>query len=203
MDDTVDRIGPATGIGYLVLALGTTAVTTTTSSWFVWTDYALSDLGASGEPTAPIFNGGLILSGLVGVLFAAWLARDGDDLVQRVGAGLLGITMVLRSLIGVFPTGNSLHAPIAISYFVATSIALWTYGAGAYRAGQTRNAAIALVAATLNPAVWLVWSFGGQSFAPGLALPEFFSTLGVLVWVLYASTRPLEWTGTGDAASSS
>ena len=51
------------------------------SPWFSWTDNALSDLGVS--PVAPIFNGGLILTGILLSLFA--IAVTQIELKSRFG----------------------------------------------------------------------------------------------------------------------
>lgn len=189
--DSRGLFGAATGIGYCVVAVGTTVVTTLMASWFRWTENALSDLGASGEPTAPLFNGGLILGGLVGILFAVWLLGDSSSRLQRMGSLLFGVAMGFRTLIGVFPIGEPLHNTVAIAFFVVVALALFVYGAGAYVAGQRLNAAVVLAAATLNPLVWTMWVAFGQSVAPGLAIPELLSNLGLLGWLLFTAARAI------------
>ena len=163
------------------------------SPTFSWTDSALSDLGAPGEPTALVFNGGLVLTGLLALPFVAWLYRRGRNRIERVGALVLGLSAVLSSLVGVFPIGTPLrlHFLVAVGFFVSVSVALWIHAAGAYRDGRTRDAVVAFACGSIDPLGWLVWGLVGRDVAPGLALPELVAVLGLHAWVLYVvfSTR--------------
>ena len=179
------RLGRASGVAFPVVSLGAILLATLVSPTFTWTGSALSDLGAAGEPTALLFNGGLVLTGLVALPFVAWRYRRGRNRLERAGAAVLAVSAALGALVGVFPTGTPLHVPVALGFFLAIPVALWTHGAGAYRGGRTRDAAVALVAGALDPAAWLVWALVGQDLAPGLALPETVGILGLHAWVLY------------------
>jgi hypothetical membrane protein len=69
----LDRLGRASGVAFPVVSLGAILLATLVSPTFTWTGSALSDLGAFGAPTALLFNGGLVLAGLVAFPFVAWL----------------------------------------------------------------------------------------------------------------------------------
>ena len=81
-----------------VCALVSVGISIILSPWFSWTDNALSDLGVS--PVAPIFNGGLILTGILLSLFAIAVAR-----VRRKSscgfAGAIGFLFAGFSVVGV------------------------------------------------------------------------------------------------------
>jgi hypothetical membrane protein len=181
----LDRLGRASGVAFPVLSLGAILLATLISPTFTWTESALSDLGAPGEPTALLFNGGLVLTGLVAPPFVAWIYRRARNRLERAGAAVLGVAAVLSALIGIFPTGTSLHFPVAVGFFLAVPIALWLRAAGASRAGRRRAAAVALGGGALDPLGWLVWGVVGRGPAPGLAIPELVAVLGLHAWVLY------------------
>jgi hypothetical membrane protein len=181
----LDRLGRASGVAFPAVSLLAILLATLRSPTFAWTGSALSDLGAPGEPTALLFNGGLVLAGLVALPFVAWLYRRGRNRLERAGAVVLGLAAVLSALVGVFPTGTALHFPVALGFFLAIPAALWTHAAGAYRAGRPRDATVGLVCGALDPAAWVVWGLLGRGVAPGLALPEVVGVLGLHVWALY------------------
>lgn len=160
------------------------------SPTFTWTGSALSDLGAPGTPTALLFNGGLLLTGLVALPFVAWVYRRGLNGLERVGSAVLGLSAVLSALVGVFPTGTPQHFPVALAFFLSIPVALWTRAAGSYRAGRPRDAAVGLLGGALDPAAWLVWGLYGRAVAPGLAIPELVGVLGLHAWTLYTVFSP-------------
>ncbi len=172
-------------MAFPVVSLLAILLATLRAPTFAWAVSALSDLGAPGEPTALLFNGGLLLAGLVALPFVAWLYRRGRNRLERAGAIVLGLSAVLSALVGVFPTGTPLHFPVALGFFLTIPAALWTHAAGAYRAGHPRDAAVGLVCGAIDPAAWVVWGLVGQAVAPGLALPEIVGVLGLHAWALY------------------
>ena len=181
----LDRLGRASGVAFPAVSFLTILLATLVSPTFTWAGSALSDLGAPGEPTALLFNAGLVLAGLVAFPFVAWRYRRGRNRLERAGAVVLGLAAVLSALVGVFPTGTPLHFPAALGFFLAIPAALWTHAAGTYRAGRPRDAAIGLACGALDPAAWVVWGLVGQAVAPGLALPEIAGVLGLHAWALY------------------
>ncbi len=120
--------GYAAIVGPLVSLLGI-GISIAFSPWFNWFANALSDLGHPANPAAPIFNGGLIVSGVILVLFAIFLILQ--MVRQRGYIGIIGAgTMLLSSIclmgVGLFnETISPYHTFFAISYFLlltATSI---------------------------------------------------------------------------------
>ncbi|OYR49503.1 hypothetical protein DJ73_17675 [Halorubrum sp. Ea1] len=75
----------ALGATATLLALAGIAAAVLLDPTFSWTSDALSDLGVR-DPSAPVFNGGLILGGAVGVGYAVELGRA---LGGRTGALVL------------------------------------------------------------------------------------------------------------------
>ena len=180
----LDRLGRVCALAYVVVSLATILGGVALAPWFDWTTNALSDLGAAGRATRPVFNGGLILGGVLGVVVGGWLARTRRGLA-RVGGVAFVVTMCLRAGIGLFPVGTPPHTPVAIAYFVGVAVSLWLVGFGAIRASDAvalDDARLALAGGTLVPAVWLSWGFLWNESIPGLAIPEVLSSLGLLAY---------------------
>jgi hypothetical membrane protein len=71
---------------------------------FSWTKNALSDLGVQEGVTAPLFNYGLIISGILTLIFATWLFIFlSDKLLGRIGAFILILDAFAFTAIGIFP----------------------------------------------------------------------------------------------------
>ena len=101
-----DRLLQGTGGATVAVTLVAIFVATLVSPAFSWTGNALSNLGvtqtAAGTGlTVVLFNGGLILGGLLGVGFAVALWRGAVSLAGRVTAFSFGLTVVFMGLVGV------------------------------------------------------------------------------------------------------
>ena len=129
----MDRESALRGSGAAAVIVTMTAIllATLVSPAFAWTDNALSDLGVTGTDagtgtTVLLFNGGLIVGGVLGVGFAVALARLRPTWPGRIVAGLFALTMVLMGLVGVFPSGWGslirLHAATTGQALVAAAI---------------------------------------------------------------------------------
>jgi len=110
------------------------------SPWFSWTDNWISDMGGSdgdrpvwsAEGTESILlNAGLIISGLLGMIFADGIRRIRilDSEWGRRGTLLLFMDMAALVLVGVFPlslmTG---HYIAALSFFLLLPVSLLAMG---------------------------------------------------------------------------
>jgi hypothetical membrane protein len=122
MTDTGRRLLTASiwaGVGAATITLFGVFFATLVSPDFWWTTHALSDLGslASDSTTATpttrlLFNGGLIAGGVVGLGFDPALLVARRNVVELLGVGAAGLTLVAMGLIGVFPLPRDLHTPV-------------------------------------------------------------------------------------------
>jgi len=172
----------AAGLLATPLTIGAILAATAVSPTFSWTGSALSDLGVAAG-TATLFNGGLILGGLLGLAYAVALVRStegvaGAALVAAYVAALLGLAGV-----GLFPSGRRLHFPAAATFYLGGTAAMVADGAARPR---TRAGAAALTAAGLHLLGWALWLRGVRP-GPGLALPELWGALLFGAWLLVAS----------------
>ncbi|MFC7077618.1 DUF998 domain-containing protein [Haloarcula halophila] len=176
---------------------------TLASPGFRWTDNALSNLGQPGHAVATplttlLFDGGLVVGGVVGIGFAyaLWTA---SGTVGRAAVPVFVAAMVSMAGIGVFPQSQPLHGPVAIGFYVLSMGAMALSGIGALVTGGPRYAAVTLALTALHVGVWYGWSTGGPVFRDGLAIPEAAGAAVVTVWVVLVAVthrRPL-WTLAG------
>ncbi len=138
---------------------------------FDWTDNALSDMGRVGKPTAPLYNGVLLISGallLVFSSFALWRER-------RVSWSLLLLTSVFLQMVATYDEAYGLlHGVVSVLFFLC--LGFYVLAAGIERRSPL---AVATFFATL--AMWILhYRFG----PPGVAIPEYLSALLGTGWVL-------------------
>ncbi|WP_336003254.1 DUF998 domain-containing protein [Halorientalis halophila] len=199
MTDTVDRLSVWAGLVAPVLSMCGVLFATVASPRFAWTEHALSELGAASGPVATeltrlTFNGGLIGGGLVSLGFGYALLRAARNRVELTGIGLFGLTAASMVLIGVFPTPRPVHFVVAVAFFVALSLAMWTYGAGNLLAGDRTRGGATIGLGGLNAAVWTVWGLTGEFVRPGIALPEIVGAAALAAWLvgtaIFVRARP-------------
>ncbi|RKD95664.1 DUF998 domain-containing protein [Halopiger aswanensis] len=209
---TAARVATHCGLAAAVVGLGAVLLATVIAApeTFTWRGAALSDMGRYGTRTFPLFNGGLVLSGLLGVPFGWRLWHASETALERVGVALLVVATIGLVGVGVFFLGHtewylerSFHGPAALTYFAAAPLAQWCYGTGAVLAGRLRRGLVSIWLAVVHPLAWLGWlSFlvaGGDAGA-WFAVPEFVAAVAFGAWIgflavdLEARSRP------GDAA---
>jgi hypothetical membrane protein len=99
------------------------------SNWFSWTENYISELaGSFGEKpiwssrgiASIILNGGLILTGALGIIFSILIRKDSmfSSNLGRAGLLILSVDMFALSAVGVFPiTLGSLHVLFSVILF--------------------------------------------------------------------------------------
>lgn len=195
--DGRERLLQRSGLGAVAVTLGAIFVATLVSPAFAWTGNALSNLGVTGTAagtglTVVLFNGGLVLGGLLGVGFALAVWRSASSLGGRATAVSLGSALVFMALVGVFPQDTAPHFPVAASFYLLVSVTLWLDGVTAFRQGWRRRAALAAALGTANFAGWLVWGLTGPPTRPGLAIPELWGALCFSVWTAWVALGLLD-----------
>ncbi|MBI4393568.1 MAG: DUF998 domain-containing protein [Euryarchaeota archaeon] len=135
-----DRLAGYAGLLAPLLAFGGIFAAVATAPWFSWTDNFLSDLGgvpgsgdiwASRGITSILFNAGLLLAGLVALLWAHGMAphlREGGD-AGRLAAAFAYMSAASLSLIGLLPeTLGDAHGLVSRVFFFSVTIALFASG---------------------------------------------------------------------------
>ena len=162
-----------------VVTLGTILLATVVSDSFTWTDSALSDLGVT-TGTALLFNGGLVVGGLLALpyAYALWIAARSN--VGRLTSVAFALAATTMGLVGVFVSGHPLHLPVALSFYLLVTATLVLDGFARRTVWQGRLSALLGVAHFLGWALWVA----GSRFGTGLAVPETVGALVFALWVL-------------------
>ncbi len=168
----------------MIAALGGIALAVALAPWFSVTANALSDLGvADRAAVATAFNGGLLLGGAVALVYAWTLWAAAGTLWSRVVAVEFGVAALLMGGVGAFPSGTSLHFPVALGFYLVLTLVLATDGA----VRRTTTAGrLALAAAGVHVGQWWLW-IAGVRLGPGLAIPELVGALLLAAWVVAGS----------------
>ena len=190
--ETGERLLRWSGAAAVVVTLLAIFVATVVSPAFSWTGNALSNLGvtqtAAGTPlTVVLFNGGLILGGVLGVGFSAALFRVSPSIAARATAVSFGLTVVFMALVGVFPQDTAPHFPVALGFYLLISLSLWLDSLASFRQGWRSRAAVGLSLGTANLVGWLVWGLTGPPTRDGLAIPELWGALLFSAWTVWVS----------------
>ncbi|SEQ52134.1 DUF998 domain-containing protein [Natrinema salaciae] len=190
------RIATNCGIAGALVSLGAILLATVLAppETFTWQGRALSDMGRYGAPTFPVFNGGLILGGLVGLPFAWRLWIASRNVLERAGIALLAIAIAGQIGVGIFFLEHtavyletSLHGVAALTVFGIAPFASWVYGTGAALAGDGRLAVASFWFGNVHPVVWLGWLFaigGALDTGTWFAVPEFVAAVAFGGWIL-------------------
>lgn len=157
---------------------------------FTWQGRALSDMGRYGAPTFALFNGGLIVSGLLGVPFVRQLWLTSRNSVERLGVVLITIVVVGMVGVGVFFLDHtavylerSVHGIAALTVFTAAPFASWVYGSGAALAGDGRLAVASFWLGNVHALAWFIWLLAENDTANWFAVPEFVAAVALAVWI--------------------
>jgi len=177
----VDRFARACGVLAPVAALTGIGLAIAFTPSFSWASSALSDLGTPGAPVPWLFNGGLILGGVLALPFAWWHWRRARTRVGRsVPVALAGAGLALAG-IGVFPLGTALHFPFAAGFYLLLTYTLFLDGSVRALAGTLRRGLAWIWVGIGHLTGWLLWALAGVG---GLAVPEAFGALLFTAWLL-------------------
>jgi len=187
-----NEVLPWTGLIAVGVTIGCIHLAAILSPAFAWQENALSHLGvttteAGTATTAVLFNGGLVLGGVIGLLFCIALYRTAITAGAKLVAGLLAVTLALMGLVGVFPTGTRLHYPVAFGFFLMITISLWVDGAVWARRGDRQGTLLSGGAGTVHIGMWVAWIQAGTPW--GLAVPEITGAFIFGAWVCLRSVR--------------
>ncbi|MCW4046385.1 MAG: DUF998 domain-containing protein [Candidatus Bathyarchaeota archaeon] len=172
--------------GVLAPVLAFTFILAAVSSYppFSWTNNALSDLGVVPGVTAGVFNSGLIICGVLCLMFAMGLyVLLTESVVGRVGVFVFGLACVALAAIGTFPENVSpTHYLVSVAFFVLLPISLLIIVGGFWRTGQVQMAAFTLAVAVVAALPWILYF--SVHYVPGVAIPEAVSGLAGAVWAV-------------------
>jgi len=179
------KVSGISGVIAPVIAFTLILVAIAYSPSFSWTENALSDLGVQGGVTAVLFNAGLIISGVLAVLFATGLFTfQKGNLLGRIGALVLVLDAFALIAIGVFPENvKPTHFYASVAFFIFFPISMLFLGATFLRTSNTKLGFFTFVVAVVAAVVWAV------PFGKGVAIPETVSGLSASIWAIVSGLQ--------------
>ena len=167
-----------------LMGFTTIIVTVFIHEWFSWKNNALSDLGALTTSYSSIYNIGMILTGLLGILFVAGLFFFFKSKISLLGSILFFVGMIFLVLVGVFPSGTSPHLEVSLGFFASSSAGILLIGIGeSLRRNMTGYAALITVIVGIPSAFWAVENYSGA------AIPETVGAICFSVITIFYGTK--------------
>jgi hypothetical membrane protein len=171
----ITRIAGICGILIPVVMFTCLGLSIASSPWFTWTQHALSDLGIQTN-TAALFNYGMILGGILALIFSIGLIKI---LSNKIGAYILALSSVALIGIGLFPeTIFTIHFITSASFFVLLTFALLIIGLTIKQNPFERI--MGLLALVL--AVIAISSTAFLFHMDGIAITEAFTCFPAFIW---------------------
>ena len=183
------RIAGLCGVLSPIVGLSSISLAITNSPWFNWRINALSDLGISN--VALIFNSGLILAGLLSIIFVTGFMRIiRKHPLELIGTSLFLLGNISLVAIGIFPiSAGVIHSYVSVAFFALGPIAFFFIGGGLIRRKPERYLGFfTFLIAVITLLFWLFW-FRGRYPHLGIAIPEFQSSLAFSLWSIVFGAR--------------
>ncbi len=157
------------------------------SPGFSWTENALSDLGVQEGVTAILFNAGLIISGILTIIFATGLFMFlQGNLLGRIGAFVFVLDAFALTAIGVFPENvKPIHFYASVTFFTLFPISMFFLGVAFLHLLKIKLGFLTFIAAIVAVIVWTI------PFGKGVAISETLSALSLCVWSIVLGCKML------------
>jgi hypothetical membrane protein len=158
---------------------------------FNWVNNALSDLGVQSGVTAPIFNLGLVISGLLFLVFSIGLFRSvGKSRLGKTGVIVLCLACISLVSIGIFNENfKPTHYLVSVAFFTLMPISMLVLVTSFWSKGQ-RQLSLFTLTISLTAAIPWVLQFT-VPYVLNVAIPEFVSGLAGAIWVEAVSVMML------------
>ncbi|PTD94721.1 hypothetical protein C9439_01010 [archaeon SCG-AAA382B04] len=154
------------GISSILVLLVSLAVSISQNNWFVWTKNALSDLGGPEATNPWIFNFGLIIAGLLGMLYFSKISSRTKNRFQKIGLTTIILDLFLLILVGVFSIESPLHYPLSVSFFAVLVIGALIFGIGELEVSKNKGITyISITILSLISSIIILNTFEGIAIA--------------------------------------
>jgi hypothetical membrane protein len=182
------KISGICGILAPIVAFGCILLSITFARDFSWTDNALSDLGVMPNPTAIMFNSGLIISGILAIVFESGLfSIFKEKLTGRAGTLLFLLDCLALTAIGVFPENTgSMHFYASVVFFALFPFSMFLITAYFVLTSRNRMAVFTFFVSVFAATVWIVEFW--VRYVRGVAIPETLSAAAASFWAIVTSS---------------
>jgi len=148
------------------------------NSWFIFTKHAFSDLGGLEAQKSGIYNWGMIILGVLILLYSLTLIQDAINKVETVGGAFTFIAGIFLALIGIYPSGTQPHNFVSTWFFTQAELAMLTWGIGLLLNDWKGFGNVILAMGILGPigAIVIQW--------PSVAIIEAYGIVIIDIWVV-------------------
>lgn len=177
------KIGAAFGYFLTMSILVTLTVSISLNPWFSFHKNALSDLGSLNVPNNYIFNFGLILTSLAGLVFSFAVI----EYFKPSKLYLFPLAMICLSMIGIFPEDYGFpHSVSAVLFYLFSLISIGQAGVFLKKKGDVKIGSFSIIGSIATFLAMIVprWE--------GLAIPELIGAGFIVLWILIIATKILK-----------
>jgi hypothetical membrane protein len=160
------------------------------SPHFSWTGNALSDLGVQEGVTATLFNSGLMIAGILLLVFVLGLFVLQKTMLGRIGVFISVLAALALVAIGTFPESvEPTHYYVSVAFFLFLLVSMLVIGATFLLTARVELGFFTFLAAIVAALVWIMqWTIG---FGSDVAIPETLSALSALIWLMVLGFKML------------
>jgi len=194
------------GYPAVVVGVGIVFVATLIDPAFSWETRSLSSIGEATDAgfgsidriAFLLFNGGLLLGGLVGIPFVVGAGSVLDGRVATVATVLGVITLLGMTGVGIAYLDGplaSLHFLFATMLFMGQTLTMWTFGSAMVLDGDPRFGVLSIWISNAQLLFWIFWIiaeamvFTEDDVWTYFAVPEFVAALAFGTWVIGTARR--------------
>jgi hypothetical membrane protein len=185
------RLAGSCGLLGIILVFSCILSAIASFSQFSWLNNALSDLGVQSGITPFLFNGGLVLSGFLFIVFAFGLDTTvGKSFMAKFGVILFILACASLVSIGLFNENfRPTHYLASVAFFVLLPVSMFVIMVSLWLSRKRLLGAFTLAIGLIAAAPWVLQF--SLNYVPNVAIPEFLSGLSGAVWAGYLSLRML------------
>jgi hypothetical membrane protein len=145
--------------------------------------YTRTDLGPYKLIGAIIFNGGLILTGLLLLYFTVWILKRTKDIFTKVGIAPLLLSLCFLISIGVFSENfGDIHYYVSVGFFLTFPFSMWLIGIGWLRYPHLRwFCVVSLLLPFISVFMWADYLNGTSIWQQ--AIPEIVTAFSAILWL--------------------
>ncbi|WP_052296228.1 DUF998 domain-containing protein [Thermococcus barophilus] len=180
------EIGAMSGFLLPIIFAVMLSVAITLNPWFSFHKNALSDLGSLKVQTRYVFNSGLILMGILGIVFSLAAVRYfGSNMMH-----ILTVAMAFLIAVGIFPEEyGKIHSIPAILFYLLSLTGIFYAGVILRKRGKQKLSLFSMIGSAGTFALMIATL--GKS---GLAVPEMIGAVFILSWIVVISHKMLKET---------
>ena len=193
LSEKIANMSRYTKIGFFapLIALTTITVAILLAPGFDWITNALSDLGNYTHffvspyklASAIVFNGGLIVTGILMMLYTLWFLRWTKDIPTKIGIIPLLVSLGFLIAIGIFSENfGELHYWVSVGFFLTFPFSMWFIGIGWLRFSSLRwFSVLSIILPFLSVFMWADYMNGTSIWQQ--AVPEIVTAFSAIVWL--------------------